>query len=57
MGRLEQTHHSEDVLMEKKHMKRCSTSEQPLKIIGEMKIKTERRFHYTSIRMVKIKKY
>lgn len=43
--------------MEKKHMKRYSTSEQSLNIIGEMKIKTERSFHYTSMRMVKVKKY
>ena len=37
--------------MEKKHMERYSTSEQSLNIIGEIKIKTERSFHYTSIRM------
>ena len=41
--------------MEKKHMKRYSTSEQSLNIIGEIKIKSERSFHYTSIRMVKLK--
>lgn len=41
--------------MEKKHMERYSASEQSLNIIGEMKIKTERSFHYTSIRTVKIK--
>lgn len=44
-----------DVLMEKKHRKRCLTSEQPLKITGKMQIKTEMRYHYTSVKIAKIK--
>lgn len=41
----------EDIFTTKKPMKRCST----LMATREMQIKTTMRFHYTPIRMVKIK--